>query len=91
MDHEPKLPPPLIDPFDVAEAILKAATQGGRDVKVGVMAYVNTAVARLIPGLGDRMSARRGENQQEDVVPHNPAGTLHEPSNTGFIHGHRPM
>lgn len=91
MDHEPKLPPPLIDPFDVAEAILKAATQGGRDVKVGVMAYVNTAVARLIPGLGDRMSARRGENQQEDVVPHNPAGTLHEPGNTGFIHGHRPM
>lgn len=90
MDREPKLPPPLIDPFDVAEAILKAATQGGREVKVGVMAYINTAVSRLIPGLGDKMFAKK-ESQQEDSAAHDPAGTLHEPGKTGFIHGHRPI
>ena len=29
MDKEPKLPPPVIEPDQVAEAILKAATAGG--------------------------------------------------------------
>jgi short-subunit dehydrogenase len=57
MDREPKLPPPVIEPDQVAEAILKAATAGGRDVKVGAMAVVNTAVSTLLPGLGDKMSA----------------------------------
>jgi short-subunit dehydrogenase len=88
MDKEPKLPPPLIDPKDVAEAILKAATEGGRDVKVGAMAYLNTAVAKLMPGLGDKLSAKRGDSQQEDMPPSHPEGTLYEPGKTGFMHGH---
>jgi short-subunit dehydrogenase len=88
MDKEPKLPPPLIDPKDVAEAILKAATEGGRDVKVGAMAHLNTAMAKLMPGLGDKLSAKRGENQQEDMPPNHPEGTLYEPGKTGFIYGH---
>ena len=64
MNKEPKLPPPLINPEQVAEAILKAATEGGRDVKVGAMAVVNTAVSKLMPSLGDKMSAKRGSDQQ---------------------------
>ncbi|HVW64382.1 MAG TPA: hypothetical protein VHB01_05145 [Nitrosospira sp.] len=79
MDKEPKLSPPLIDPKDVGEAILKAAIEGGQDVKVGAMAYLNTTVAKLMPGLGDKLSARRGDNQQEDIPPDHPEGTLYEP------------
>src|SRR5690606_28851654 len=37
MDQEPKLPTPLIDPSDVAAAILRAASQGGRATQVGAM------------------------------------------------------
>ena len=57
MDREPKLPSPLIE--EVAESILKAATHGGRDVKVGAIAVVNTTVAKLIPGLSDKLAAQR--------------------------------
>jgi short-subunit dehydrogenase len=87
MEREPKLPPPLIDPEDVAEAILKAATEGGRDVKVGAMAVVNTAVAKLIPSLGDKMSAKRGSDQQEKIPPVHPEGTLYRPGESGSEHG----
>ena len=79
MDREPKLPPPLIEPGQVAEAILKAATAGGRDIKVGAMAVVNTTVSKLMPGLGDKMSARRGMSQMDDMPPRRPEGTLFKP------------
>ena len=88
MDREPKLPPPLIDPEEVAEAILKAATDGGRDIKIGVMSVVNTTIARLMPSLGDKMSAQRVDSQQEAIPPNHPEGTLYEPGNTGLIYGH---
>ncbi|SCY27240.1 Short-chain dehydrogenase [Nitrosospira sp. Nl5] len=88
MDREPKLPPPLIDPEEVAEAILKAATDGGRDIKVGAMSVVNTTIAKLMPSLGDKMSARRMESQQENSAPSHPEGTLYEPGKTGLIYGH---
>jgi short-subunit dehydrogenase len=88
MDREPKLPPPLIDPEDVAEAILKAATEGGRDIKVGAMSVVNTTIAKLMPSLGDKMSAQRTESQQESSPPSRPEGTLYEPGKTGLIYGH---
>jgi short-subunit dehydrogenase len=83
MDREPKLPPPVIEPGQVAEAILKAATEGGRDIKVGAMAVVNTTVAKLMPGLGDKMSAKRGMNQMEDSPPLDPEGTLFKPGEAG--------
>ncbi|HET7061556.1 MAG TPA: SDR family oxidoreductase [Nitrosospira sp.] len=91
MEREPKLPPPLIDPEDVAEAILKAATEGGRDVKVGAMAVVNTAVAKLIPSLGDKMSAKRGSDQQEKIPPVHPEGILYHPGESGSEHGGAPI
>ncbi|MBA4141982.1 MAG: SDR family oxidoreductase [Nitrosospira sp.] len=88
MDKEPKLPPPLIEPEEVAEAILKAATTGGRDVTVGAMAVIDIAVSRLMPSLGDKLSARRGTNQQENMPPLHPQGTLFEPSEAGYARGH---
>jgi short-subunit dehydrogenase len=88
MSREPKLPPPLINPEQVAEAILKAATEGGRDLKVGAMAVVNTAVSKLMPSLGDKMSAKRGSDQQEKIHPLHPQGALYEAGESGSAHGY---
>lgn len=90
MDKEPKLPSPMIDPQRVAEAILKAATEGGRDVKVGAMAVINTTVFKLLPSLGDRMAALQAGRQQEDAPPRNPEGTLYQAGHTGRIYGQPP-
>jgi short-subunit dehydrogenase len=87
MDSEPKLPDPMIDPMQVAEAILKAATEGGRDVKVGAMAVMNTALAKVMPSLSDRMSAKQVSRQQRDEAPRQPEGTLYEAGNSGRTHG----
>ena len=56
MDQEPKLPTPLDDPEDVAEAILKAAVKPTRSKKVGALSKINTATAKLAPGLGEKMT-----------------------------------
>ena len=90
MDKEPKLPTPTIDPQRVAEAILKAATDGGRDVKVGMMAIVNTSASKFLPSLGDRMAAMQAGRQQEDAPPRNPEGTLYKAGHAGRIYGHPP-
>ena len=90
MDKEPKLPTPMIDPQRVAEAILKAATDGGRDVKVGMMAIVNTSASKFLPSLGDRMAAMQAGRQQEDAPPRNPEGTLYKAGHAGRIYGHPP-
>ena len=87
MDREPKLPPPVIAPEQVAEAILKAATEGGRDVKVGAMAVVNTTISKLMPGIGDKMSVKRGMSQRGDTLPLHPEGTLFQPGEAGTAHG----
>lgn len=91
MDREPKLPAPMLDPHRVAEAILRAAVDGGRDIKVGAMAYMNTTMARLMPRISDHLSARRVDRQQADVEPRFPQGALHRPHDTGRIYGSVPF
>jgi short-subunit dehydrogenase len=88
MQQEPKLPTPMIDPRKVAEAILKAATEGGRDVTVGAMSALNTTVSKVLPSLADKMSAMQAKRQQEKAPPRAPEGTLYRPGNTGRIDGH---
>jgi short-subunit dehydrogenase len=90
MDREPKLPTPMIDPEQVAEAILKAATEGGRDVKVGMMAVINTTMSKFLPSLGDRVAALQADRQQEDGPPRNPEGTLYQAGHAGRIYGQPP-
>jgi short-subunit dehydrogenase len=87
MDREPKLPTPQIEPEKVAEAILKAAVEGGRDITVGLMATLNTVTADLAPGIADKMAAKQAERQLEDEPPRNPEGTLYRPGNAGQTHG----
>lgn len=86
MDSEPKLPSPMIEPEDVAKAILRAATRPTRDKKVGAMAKLGTAVAKVAPRLGDKISARRSRQQTYDEPPRHPEGTLFQPSEaTGVV------
>ena len=79
MAEEPKLPSPLDDPEDVAEAILKAATKPTRSKKVGGMSKVNTMTAKVAPRMGDKMAAKYVERQQYDEEPRHPEGTLDRP------------
>ena len=87
MDREPKLPITPIDPQRVAAAILEAATEGGRDVKVGAAAKINTMAFKLTPGLADKFVSKLVDTQQEDYPPINPEGILYQPSHTGRIYG----
>lgn len=88
MDKEPKLPTPMIDPHDVAEAILEAATEGGRDVRVGAMSIINTSAYKFTPSIADKFAAKQASRQQEAFPPVDPEGALYKPSHSGRIHGH---
>ena len=91
MDKEPKLPTPQIDPHRVAHAILTAATEPTRDVKVGVMSKVSTTLAKIAPALGEKIAAKQASRQQYDQLPsRDPAGALWHASGGGDIYGHRP-
>lgn len=87
LPRQPKLPMPTIDPEQVAEAVLKAATEGGRDIKVGLMATVNTTMATVLPSLTDQFSATVSSRQQADAPPLYPDGSLYTPGLTGHIYG----
>jgi short-subunit dehydrogenase len=87
MDREPKLPSPMSDPADVAEAILRAATKPTRLIKVGASARMNTTVAKVAPGLADKMAARQEKAQQRDEPPRNPKSTLDQPGESGRVRG----
>lgn len=87
MRREPKLPDPQIEATKVAEAILDAASHHRRDVTVGMVAKLSTTIAKVVPGLGDKMFAKQRERQQYDEPPRNPAGALHTPGGTGHISG----
>ena len=60
MDREPKLPPPLYAPEDVAVAILHAAEWGGRDVYVGGGGKLINLVGKNLPGAIDFGGSRLG-------------------------------
>ncbi|VTT99382.1 short-chain dehydrogenase : Short-chain dehydrogenase/reductase SDR OS=Nitrosospira multiformis (strain ATCC 25196 / NCIMB 11849) GN=Nmul_A1489 PE=3 SV=1: adh_short [Gemmataceae bacterium] len=91
MDKEPKLPNPMIEPKDVAEAILAAAVSPTREKKVGATSVLNTTVAKILPGLGDKLAAARIGDLAADAPPLNPDGSLHRPSEdigaAGRTHG----
>ncbi|HEX8832633.1 MAG TPA: hypothetical protein VF719_00455, partial [Abditibacteriaceae bacterium] len=57
---------------------------------------LNTTVAKLIPGLGDKISLAQENRQQYDEAPRNSDGALHQasevatPVETGHTHGSGP-
>jgi short-subunit dehydrogenase len=91
MDQEPKLPTPQIDPQRVADAILDAASNHRRDVKVGALARINSLLFALAPHVADRLSARQWSRQQYDHPPRNPEGTLNRPGGEGHVRGTGPV
>jgi short-subunit dehydrogenase len=87
MDQAADLPTPMIDPQDVADAILKAAVKPKRATRVGTMSKVNTFVSKNLPGVGDRMSAGQVKNLQRDESNRDPAGTLYAAGEDGRVRG----
>jgi len=88
LSQEPKLPTPMIEPEKVALAILEAATDPVRDVRVGTMAKLNTTLAKLLPSIGDKMSNMQIGRQQRDEPPqHSRTGTLYKAGEAGRIRG----
>src|SRR5438876_3093150 len=87
MDKAANLPTPMLDPQQVADAILSAATKPTRDIRVGMMSKVNTFVSKNLPAIGDRMSAKQLKNLQRDEPPADPSGTLYIPGEEGRTHG----
>src|SRR6478752_6972101 len=79
-DKEPKLPDPMIDPKDVAAAILSAAETPTRADRVGTTAVINTIAAKFAPGLADKMAAKQVDRQHYDERPRDPDGALYRPS-----------
>lgn len=90
MNKQPKLPTPQIEAEQVAEAILSAACQHQRYIKVGLGAKLNTLVAKMAPALADKMSAKQAGRQQYDEMPRNPEGTLNRPGESGHTKGSGP-
>lgn len=70
----------LLDPLDVAEAILGAATESAHAVKVGTPPSTAESLAHWLPSVAERMAADRLERAS--------AGALHHPSKSGRTHSH---
>jgi short-subunit dehydrogenase len=90
MPREPKLPAPRIAPSRVADAILDAAANPVRDIKVGLMARLHTALWRFAPAVAHRAAKLQANRQQYDEPPRQPDGGLYRPAAEGRIHGTGP-
>ncbi len=78
--EEAKLPSPMTQPRQVADAILNAAANPTRSKKVGMMVTVNTVLAKLTPRIAESLSAKQVEGQHGDMPAIDPQGTLFQPS-----------
>ncbi len=91
MREDASLPAPMIDPEQVADAILNAAEKATREKKVGMLAKLNTAMAKAMPRLGEKSSAKRASELKADRPPRDPEGALYRPSEetqvVGQTHG----
>jgi len=86
-DREPMLPKPMIEPKQVADAILHAAEHPTRDKAVGAGSLINTVMASVAPALADRQLAKMADQMHYDEPPRNPDGALHGASanSTGVV------
>ncbi len=87
LSQEPMLPSPMIEPEKVARAILDAATDPVRDIRVGAMSVINTTMAKFMPGVADAMAKMQMGRQQREEVPHCREGALYEGGASGNVHG----
>ena len=90
--QEPKLPPPVYRPEDVADAIVHAAQHGGRDYYIGGAGKLVSTVNKHVPALIDFFGARAIPGQSVTGRP--PArptgGNLYQAGVDGEVHGGSP-
>ena len=89
MDSEAKLPEPMIDPQQVADAILEAAANHVRNKKVGMKATLNTATAKMFPRIADHMAAKQIDKLHNDEFPNRRDGALFQSSEAMNAAGQR--
>jgi short-subunit dehydrogenase len=91
MTQEPKLPGPMMDPQEVADAILDAATKPTRSKKVGTKSIISTLMAMLVPSLGDKAAKKEADKMHYAEPPRHPEGALCQPGeasqSAGQTHG----
>ena len=91
MEQEPKLPPPVYAPEEVAAAILHAATHPKRDIFIGSGSKAMSVMGRVAPGTMSRVSSRiMPASQRRNEPPRRPAGTLYQPGPGGRVRGDHP-
>ncbi len=86
-DREPKLPPPVYAPEDVAAAILHAAAHPKRDAFVGSLARITSVASQFAPGLVDLASALFIVDLQHGPKPATPGDNLRRGLATGEVRG----
>lgn len=90
MDREPKLPPPVYAPEEVAHAILHTAVHPQRDIFVGGGGKVLVAAKEFAPGAYDYLAPAITAFQRRREPPHDPEGALHAPIGAGRVRGTHP-
>ena len=91
-DKEPRLPPPVYPPDEVAYAILHCAEHPRRDVIVGSGGRMMSGMQFHAPGLMDKVNEKLLINiQQRGEPPRDPKGTLYEPGSSGEVYGDEPF
>jgi NAD(P)-dependent dehydrogenase (short-subunit alcohol dehydrogenase family) len=91
MTRAPKLPPPVYDPADVAEAILYAAEHGPRDVYIGGGGKLMSALRKRVPAVTDWMGAAvLSKTQKAGVAGRDWNGALYEAGRDGAVRGGSP-
>jgi short-subunit dehydrogenase len=90
-DREPKLPPPVYEPEEVARAILYAAARPERDIYVGgsgrLMAGLASRAPRAMDWIGENILA---EQELRDEPARHRMGALYRAGVSGRVHGDEP-
>ncbi len=90
-DKEPKLPPPVYAPEEVARAILHAAAHPRRDIYVGGSAKLMSTLRSHAPRAADLVGERVLLDQEfRAEAPRNPEGALYQAGDDGNVHGDHP-
>jgi short-subunit dehydrogenase len=90
-EHEPKLPPPVYKPEDVAGAILHAAEHPKRDIFVGSSSKVMSTMNSHAPRLLDRFSEKTMfKAQLREGPPLAQQDNLYQPGADGRVRGRHP-
>ena len=89
-DKEPKLPPPVYRPEDVAGAVLHAATHQTRDLFVGGAGVAMAMLGGHAPRVLDWMASKAyPQHFRDEPATHKP-GALHAPAADGDTRGGHP-